>query len=566
MKFLPSQMLAILKNRPERRNLQLLLKFMLVLVGLTVLFTIIFHLLMLREGRTFSWITGLYWTLTVMSTLGFGDITFHSDAGRFFSIIVLSTGMVLLLILFPFTFINFFYAPWMKAREHAQVPRELPPTTAGHVVLTKYDPVTEALITKLNQFGFAYVVLVPDIAEGLRLHGLGIKVMLGDLDDPDAYERARVKQAAMVAATSSDEINTNVAFTVREISDQVPIISTCNFLVSVDILELAGSTHVLQLGEIMGAFLSRRASGGGATAMVIGEFHELLIAEATVTSSTLTGQTIKETQFRERFGLTVVGVWERGRFDAAQPETLITENMVLVLAGSKTQIDAFNQEYAKPINESAPILIMGGGRVGRATGRALAARGLDYRIIEKNPERVKSFKSALNYIKGDAADIEVLQKAGIAETPCVIITTHDDDVNVYLTIYCRRLRKDMQIITRSTLQRNLPTMHRAGADFVMSYAAMGSNTIFNLLKRSDILMVAEGLDLLKVTAPEQLAGRSIAESSIRQQTGCTIIAVRHEGKLHINPDPSLVVPAEAEIILIGTVEAENKFFSLYGTE
>ncbi|GAA4297367.1 potassium channel family protein [Nibribacter koreensis] len=563
MKFLPSQMLAILKNRPERRNLQLLFKFMLVLVALTVLFTVIFHLLMLREGRTFSWITGLYWTLTVMSTLGFGDITFHSDMGRFFSIIVLSTGMVFLLILFPFTFINFFYAPWMKARENAQVPRELPLNTKGHVVLTKHDPVTEALIKKLDRFGYQYVVLVPDIAEGLRLHSLGIKVMLGDLDDPVTYERVRVKQAAMVATSSSDEINTNVAFTVREISSEVPIVSTCNFHASVDILELAGSNHVLQLGETMGNFLSRRASGGDACALVIGEFKSLQIAEATVIRSPLVGLTIKETQLREKIGVNVVGVWERGKFQAAQAETLITDHTVLVLAGSKEQLKNYNRQYTIPQHTIAPIIIIGGGRVGRATGEALAARGLDYRIIEKAADRQKPNR---HYILGNAADLEILKAAGIDEAPCVIITTHDDDVNVYLTIYCRRLRPDIQIITRSTLQRNLPTMHRAGADFVMSYASMGSNTIFNLLKRSDIVMVAEGLDLLQVKVPESLAGRSIAESSIRQETGCTIIAVRHEGSVVINPEPTYVLPPEAEIILIGTVDAENTFFNMYGTD
>lgn len=83
----------------------LLFRFLVVLLVLVLIFTVVFHLLMLQEGQQHSWITGFYRTLTVMSTLGFGDITFHSDAGRFFSIVVF------LLILFPFTFINFFYTP-----------------------------------------------------------------------------------------------------------------------------------------------------------------------------------------------------------------------------------------------------------------------------------------------------------------------------------------------------------------------------------------------------------------------------------------------------------------------
>lgn len=561
MKFLPTQLLIFLRNKPERRNLKLLFRFILVLIVLTLTFTVIFHLLMLREGQQHSWITGFYWTLTVMSTLGFGDITFHSDSGRFFSIVVLLTGMVLLLILFPFTFINFFYSPWMKAQENARVPRELPEGTSGHVVLSRYGPVTEALIKKLKRFQYPYVVLVPDLVEGLRLRELGVDVMLGELDDPKTYTRVRVEKAALVATTSTDVINTNVAFTVRGISSEVPIISTCSFESSEDILKLAGSNHVLRLGEILGLFLARRASGGNARAQVIGEFGKLQIAEATVSGSSLVGLTLRETKLREQVGVSVAGVWERGKFRAAQPDTRISPTTVLVLAGSQYQVETYNSKYQVESQMSAPVLIVGGGRVGRATGKALEAQNLDFRIVEKDPGRVKN---DARYILGDAADLDVLKQAGIDETACVIITTHDDDVNVYLTIYCRRLRPDIQIFTRTTLERNLATLHRAGADFVMSYASMGANTILNLLKRSDVLMVAEGLNLLKVKVPQRLAGRTIAQSSIRQETGCTIIAVRNEDSQHINPDPAMVLPAQSEIILIGTVEAENEFFRLYG--
>lgn len=562
MKFLPTQLLVFLRSKPDRRNLRLLFKFLIVLLGMVVIFTLVFHLLMLGEGRSYSWITGFYWTLTVMSTLGFGDITFHSDAGRFFSIVVLLSGMIFLLILFPFTFINFFYAPWMKAQENARVPRQLPASTSGHVVLTRYGPVSEALIKKLNQFNYPYVVLVPDLIEGLRLHELGIKVMLGDLDDPQTYSRVQVEKAALVATTASDVINTYVAFTVQGVSSHVPIISTCSFEASQDILTLAGSSHVLRLSEMMGLFLARRASGGDACSHAIGRFGQLQIAEAAVAGTPLVGCSLKETKLREQVGVSVVGVWDRGNFNAAHPDTCLTSTMVLVLAGSDEQIEKYNNTYRVNKEMNHPVIIIGGGRVGRATAKALTARKLDWRMVEKVPERVKEDR---HYILGNAAELKILKQAGIEKAPCVIITTHDDDMNVYLTIYCRLLRADIQIITRTTLERNLATMHRAGADFVISYASMGANTIFNLLKRSDIVMVAEGLNLLKVKVPAQLAGYTIAQSSIRKETGCTLIAIREGESLQINPEPNIILPAQAEIILIGTVEAENKFFTKYGS-
>jgi hypothetical protein len=93
-------------------------------------------------------VTGFYWTLTVMSTLGFGDITFASDLGRFFSIVVLLSGIIFLLVMLPFTFIQFFYAPWLEAQNKARAPRAVPAGMRGHVILTHFNNVAANLIAQ----------------------------------------------------------------------------------------------------------------------------------------------------------------------------------------------------------------------------------------------------------------------------------------------------------------------------------------------------------------------------------------------------------------------------------
>src|SRR5690606_30079722 len=153
--------------------------------------------IMQYEGRTYSWVTGLYWTLTVMSTLGFGDITFYSDLGRIFSTMVLLSGIIFLLVLLPFTFIEFFYEPWLQAQKEARAPRSLPEKTRDHVILTAYDAVSQALIERLEQYHYPYVLLAPDLGEALRLHDLGYRVVRGDLDSPDTYRQVRVDRALL---------------------------------------------------------------------------------------------------------------------------------------------------------------------------------------------------------------------------------------------------------------------------------------------------------------------------------------------------------------------------------
>src|SRR5690606_297873 len=121
-----------------------------IVLVLIIVYSVLFHVIMAYEGQEHSWMTGFYWTLTVMSTLGFGDITFQSDAGRFFSVVVLLSGMIGLLILLPFTFIEFFYAPWLESQRQRRAPRELPAGTRGHVLITDDEPVALALIDRLK--------------------------------------------------------------------------------------------------------------------------------------------------------------------------------------------------------------------------------------------------------------------------------------------------------------------------------------------------------------------------------------------------------------------------------
>lgn len=564
MKFLPSQLYYFLRHRPSRVSIFNLLRFVLLLAALVTLFSILFHYIMDLEGQQHSWVTGFYWTLTVMTTLGFGDITFQSDLGRIFSSIVLLSGVVFLLILLPFTFIEFFYAPWMRMQAENRAPSSLPPRTEGHVILTSFDPVTNNLIHKLEQYHYEYALLASDMTEALRLHDLGYRVVRGDLDSPETYRRVQVGRARLVATTSNDMVNTNIVATVREVSEDVPVMAVANHRASVDILQLAGSDHVLQLGEMLGQALARRVSGSDAAAHVIGEFDELLFAEAPVGPMDPAGETVRESKLRDRTGVTVLGVWQRGRFEIAGPETRIEPGTVMVLAGREADIARYNRLYDHNSTNREPIIVIGGGRVGRAVGRALAARKLEYHIIERDPARVRP-DNAERYVVGDAAELEVLQRAGIMDTGTVVISTHDDDTNIYLTIYCRKLRPNVRIVSRATLERNVATLHRAGADFVMSYASMGANAILTLLDRSDVLMVAEGLNIFRVPMPPELAGRTMAEADIRRKTGSTVVAWQVGDALALTPDPHAPMPRDADLILIGTVAAESEFLEEFET-
>ena len=77
-------------------------------------------------------------------------------------------------------------------------------------------------------------------------------------------------------------------------------------------------------------------------------------------------------------------------------------------------------------------------------------------------------------------------------------------------------------------------------------------------------MLAEGLSVFRMKTPAALAGKSLAETNLRRETGCSVIAVNADGQPQINPDPHRPLDGNSEIILIGSLEAEHEFFKRYG--
>jgi Trk K+ transport system NAD-binding subunit len=563
MKTMATQLSLLLRMGQRRSNVRLLVKFILILAFFFVLFSVLFHMLMLYEGRRYSWVTGFYWTLTTMSTLGFGDITFTSDLGKLFSIVVLLSGIVFLLVMLPFTFIQFFYAPWLEEQNKARAPRGVPDDMADHVIFTSFDDVTVHLIEKLEQYAVDYVIVIGELQGALDLHDLGYHAVFGDLDDPRTYQRLRIDAAALVVVMNDDMASTNIIYTIREICPDVRTVTNADMDESLDILQLAGSTYVFQFTKMLGRSLARRVLGVSMKANIVGRFDSLRIAEVPAMGTWMQGKTLAEIRLREKTGVTVVGVWEQGKFEIPTAASLVGESTVLVLAGTSDHLDRFDEVMGfsgESSSDAAPVLVLGGGRVGQAVVRSLDKRGIDYRVVEK-----KTAIAAKNerFIKGSAGEIETLVQAGVNNTPSIIITTHDDNLNIYLTIYCRRLRPDVQIICRANLDRNVNTLHRAGANLVMSFSSMVNSTIMNLLEPQQMLMLSEGLNVFRVPVHFRLMYRRLRSARIREDTGCSVVAVKRNEELNLSPDPEMMLEKTDELVLIGTADSEKKFMEKY---
>ena len=543
-----------------------------VILGIGVLMVVVhsvcFMALTQLEPGERSWIGAVYWTITTMSTLGYGDITFTSDAGRLFSLWVLLSGVVYMLVLLPFFVIQYVVTPWLDRRRAARTPRRVPPALRDHVLLVGSDAVTQTFAARAERSRVPAVVVLEDATLAGELHDQGRNVVVGPLDSAATYRSAGASRARMVVSTLSDTANTNVAFTVRQAAARVPIAVTASKPVSVDVLDLAGADHVLELGAVLGREMASRVLGSTGRFHAIGSFGTTIIAEAAARGTALVGLTLGEALVLLRSRVRILAIMRKGRLRPMAPDVRITDGTVLVLAGLEADLAQWNEQFQCSEFSEDPVVILGGGRVGRSASRALSDEGVPNTIIEATPGRVENSYSVLEgtasyaVIEGDAADQRVLRRAGLEQASAVLVTPRDDDLNVYLTLFCRRLRPELQVVSRATYERNVATLYRAGADSVLSYATIGATDLWNHAGLSHRVLVAEGNELFLVPRPASLVRRSVRDDEVRRRTGCHIVAVLDEDGT-MGYDTESIPSAPGQLLLLGDRHSEHRFRQLY---
>jgi len=250
----------------------------------------------------------------------------------------------------------------------------------------------------------------------------------------------------------------------------------------------------------------------------------------------------------------------RGRLLLLTPETTLDDGMVLVIAGTKRDLERYDEQFQNPQHLEGPVLVLGGGRVGRAVAETFEQSDVAYTIVEQVPSRVPNH---LHFIEGDAADFDVLEDAGLPEASGVVITSHDDDLNVYLTLYCHRLRPELQVISRASSEHNVATLYRAGADGVLSYASIGATAMWNKLGHSYRVVIAEGNELFTVPLPRSLDGVTLRDPKIFAATGCHVVGALDTDN-RLLPRTKRVSAAETStLLLLGDRHAERAFRRKY---
>ena len=538
------------------RHLLWLLAFVLFCVLTVVVTALIFQRMMiLYEGEAHSFVDGLYWSITTMTTLGYGDITFASAEGRLFSGFVALCGMILFGVMLPFSFIAVFFGPWLQSLMRYRPRVRLPRNIVGHIIICGWDSVTETLVRKLISDNVSYVVLISEMPEGRQLEEEGIAIVHGRFSDVDVLRRIHIEAARMVIANMNDHDNANLILTAASIC-KTPVTAVVTHTERKELLVAAGAAHTVALRSVLGSYLAVRSTTRGVSGHVIDSMDKLLFAEISSHGTIFINKKLKESGIRQETGASVIGIWERGHFFFPGPDTVITEKMILLLAGTRDNLDALEKITGNESRDDT-VVILGYGLVGAAAAAFLDKRRVPHIVVDQRP--APQLTGRTQYIQGDAGKKSVLEQAGIMQASAALITTNNDGTNVFFTLACRHFNPGMRIVARAGRVENVNQLYAAGADFVVSHSTVGANILANMIKGRQTVFLTEGIDIFWRKTPPSLVGRTLMGSQLRFLTGATLVAMQNTDDVVFDLGPDTVFNANSTLILVGNSQSEALF-------
>jgi voltage-gated potassium channel len=216
------------------------------------------------------------------------------------------------------------------------------------------------------------------------------------------------------------------------------------------------------------------------------------------------------------------------------------------------------------------VIVCGAGRTGRQVIQELHRMGASWAAIERSGNRVEDLREEYPdgaIVEGDGTHDDTLMQAGVERARGLVACLSADTDNLFVCLSARDIKSDLTIVARAYEEETMDKLYRAGASHVVSPNVSGAIRMASMLLRPSVVSFLDvvtrsselALRMEQAPIPESspVAGKTLAEARIRQQTGLIVIAVRtpgaaREGHFVFNPSADTRLDPGNELIVLGT--------------
>jgi trk system potassium uptake protein len=208
------------------------------------------------------------------------------------------------------------------------------------------------------------------------------------------------------------------------------------------------------------------------------------------------------------------------------------------------------------------VIVAGGGKVGANSTRSLIEMGHEVTMIEQRPERYAQLEQEFGPVvmRGDATEINVLERAGIARPPELLLAvTGDDEDNLVISQIGKEGYGVPKAIARVNDPRNQVHFDLLG----ITQTVCATTNILGLVEHEVpehglvrlLELQKEGLEIVEVQIAKNspVAGSRVGGLSL--PAGSRLISVFRHGRSELIEPKTVIRPGDQVLAIVSDDEA-----------
>ena len=264
----------------------------------------------------------------------------------------------------------------------------------------------------------------------------------------EVLKTAEVPSADLIIGSTSDD-RSNIlicstaralnpdAFTIARVAETEYLATWSQLREAFNVDFMVGADHLTarSIVEVAGLPTAQDVEYFGQGRVVMAEFT---IPE----ESPVAGKTVQSLNLSD--GVNLVAVFDDDQMEVVRGTTRLRPGSRLLVIGQPTQVERFGSNLVPKarLRTVRRVVILGGGEIGYQTARMFEQRGLEPRLVEKNPERAQTLAQELPdtlVLQNDATDPDFLRREGVADTDLVVSALTPDERNLLTSVLSREL-------------------------------------------------------------------------------------------------------------------------------
>jgi trk/ktr system potassium uptake protein len=202
-------------------------------------------------------------------------------------------------------------------------------------------------------------------------------------------------------------------------------------------------------------------------------------------------------------------------------------------------------------------IVAGGGKVGSNVTRSLLAMGHEVTLVEQDRERFEQLEAELGVavLHGDATEIHVLERAGIARPPDIVLAvTGDDEDNLVIS----QLAKEGYGVAKAIARVNDPRNQQHFDLLGISQTVCATSGILGLVEHEVpehglvklLELRREGFEVVEMQVPagSPAAGKRVAGLALPE--GTRLVSVMRGGVAEMAVGETVIRPGDQVVAVL----------------